>query len=137
MPCESMTGTPTSLICRCERVPHLKAWVVNFTDLRGSAYVPDSDADSHSEPLEQVRESLFFYAASVATTTGPLPVKLLTLPWILEAKASTLAGLKGYLTNLAACPDGTPVTADFMISSYHELWNVEHPRFQRTSIRLA
>jgi hypothetical protein len=23
-----------------------------------------------------------------------------------------LAGLKGYVTNLAACPDGTPATAD-------------------------
>ena len=28
----------------------------------------------------------------------------------LEAKARTLAGIKGYVTNLAACPDGTPVT---------------------------
>ena len=43
----------------------------------------------------------------------------------LEAKARDLAGLKGYLTNLAACPDGTPVTADFVIGSYHELWNIE------------
>jgi CheY-like chemotaxis protein len=30
----------------------------------------------------------------------------------LEAKARTLAGLKGYITNLAACPGGTPVTAE-------------------------
>jgi Transposase DDE domain len=43
----------------------------------------------------------------------------------LEAKARNLAGLKGYVTNLAACPDGTPVTADFVIGSYHELWNIE------------
>ncbi|MBO3753071.1 IS1634 family transposase [Streptosporangiaceae bacterium NEAU-GS5] len=43
----------------------------------------------------------------------------------LEAKARDLAGLKGYLTNLTACPDGTPVTADFVIGSYHELWNIE------------
>ena len=43
----------------------------------------------------------------------------------LEAKARTLAGIKGYVTNLAACPDGTPVTADFVIGSYHQLWNVE------------
>ena len=43
----------------------------------------------------------------------------------LEAKARDLAGLKGYVTNLAACPDGTPVTADFVISSYHQLWNIE------------
>ncbi len=40
-------------------------------------------------------------------------------------RPGTLAGLKGYVTNLAACPDGTPVTADFVIGSYHELWNIE------------
>ena len=43
----------------------------------------------------------------------------------LEAKARDLARLKGYVTNLAACPDGTPVTADFVIGSHHELWNIE------------
>ena len=43
----------------------------------------------------------------------------------LEAKARTLAGIKGYVTNLATCPDGSPVTADFVIGSYHELWNIE------------
>ena len=43
----------------------------------------------------------------------------------LEARARTLAGIKGYVTNLAACPDGTPVTADFVIGSYHELWRIE------------
>lgn len=42
-----------------------------------------------------------------------------------EAKARTLAGIKGYLTNLAACPDGTPVTADFVISSYRRLFEIE------------
>jgi hypothetical protein len=43
----------------------------------------------------------------------------------LEAKARTLAGLKGYVTNLAACPDGTPVTAEFVIGSYHRLFEIE------------
>jgi len=43
----------------------------------------------------------------------------------LESKARDLAGLKGYVTNLTACPDGAPVTADFVIGSYHELWNIE------------
>src|SRR6516162_6777064 len=43
----------------------------------------------------------------------------------LEAKARDLAGLKGYVTNLAACPDGTPVTADFVISSYRRLFEIE------------
>jgi hypothetical protein len=42
----------------------------------------------------------------------------------LEAKARALAGLKGYTTNLAACPDGTPVTAGFVISAYHDLWRI-------------
>jgi hypothetical protein len=43
----------------------------------------------------------------------------------LEAKARALAGLKGYVTNLQACPDGTPVTADFVISSYRRLFEIE------------
>jgi hypothetical protein len=43
----------------------------------------------------------------------------------LEAKARTLAGLKGYVTSLAACPDGTLVTAEFVIGSYHDLRNIE------------
>jgi hypothetical protein len=43
----------------------------------------------------------------------------------LEAKARTLAGIKGYKTNLAATPDGEPVTADFVISSYHRLFEIE------------
>jgi hypothetical protein len=43
----------------------------------------------------------------------------------LEAKARALAGLKGYLTNLRACPDGTPVTAEFVIGAYHQLFQIE------------
>jgi hypothetical protein len=43
----------------------------------------------------------------------------------LEAKARTLAGIKGYVTNLQACPDGTPVTADFVIGSCHRLFEIE------------
>jgi Transposase DDE domain len=43
----------------------------------------------------------------------------------LEAKARALAGIKGYVTNLAACPDGTHVTAEFVISSYHQLFEIE------------
>ena len=43
----------------------------------------------------------------------------------LEARARDLAGLKGYVTNLAACPDGTPVTADFVIGSCHRLFEIE------------
>jgi hypothetical protein len=43
----------------------------------------------------------------------------------LAAKARALAGLKGYITNLRACPDGTPVTAEFVIGSYHQLFQIE------------
>jgi hypothetical protein len=43
----------------------------------------------------------------------------------LEAKARALAGLKGYVTNLRACPDGTPITPEFVIGSYHQLFQIE------------
>jgi hypothetical protein len=43
----------------------------------------------------------------------------------LEARARALAGLKGYVTNLQACPDGTPVTAEFVIGAYHQLFQIE------------
>ena len=43
----------------------------------------------------------------------------------LEGKARALAGLKGYVTNLRACPDGTPVTAEFVIGAYHQLFQIE------------
>jgi len=43
----------------------------------------------------------------------------------LEEKARALAGIKGYITNLAACPDGTPVTPDFVIGAYHRLFQIE------------
>ena len=43
----------------------------------------------------------------------------------LETKARELAGLKGYVTNLRACPDGTPVTAEFVIGAYHQLFQIE------------
>ena len=43
----------------------------------------------------------------------------------LEEKARALAGLKGYVTNLRACPDGTPVTAEFVIGAYHQLFQIE------------
>ena len=43
----------------------------------------------------------------------------------LEEKARALAGLKGYVTNLRACPDGTPVTPEFVIGAYHQLFQTE------------
>jgi hypothetical protein len=38
---------------------------------------------------------------------------------------SRIRDSKGYVTNLAACPDGTPVTAEFVIGSYHQLFQIE------------
>jgi hypothetical protein len=43
----------------------------------------------------------------------------------LEEKARAQAGIKGYVTNLAGCPDGTPVTADFVIGAYPRLFEIE------------
>src|SRR6266700_635249 len=43
----------------------------------------------------------------------------------LEAKARAVAGLKGYVTNLEACPDGTRITAEFVIDAYHRLFRIE------------
>jgi hypothetical protein len=43
----------------------------------------------------------------------------------LEKKARALAGLKGYITNLRACPDGSPVTPEFVIGAYHQLFQIE------------
>jgi hypothetical protein len=43
----------------------------------------------------------------------------------LEEKARAIAGLKGYVTNLAVCPDGTQVTPDFVIGAYHQLFQIE------------
>jgi hypothetical protein len=43
----------------------------------------------------------------------------------LEEKARSLAGIKGYVTNLATCPDGTPITPDFVIGAYHRLFEIE------------
>ena len=56
----------------------------------------------------------------------------------LEEKARALAGLKGYVTNLQACPDGTQVTAEFVISASHWIetttgWSIR--KFVRTARR--
>jgi Transposase DDE domain len=43
----------------------------------------------------------------------------------LEAKARALAGIKGYVTNLRACPDGAAVTAEFVVGACHHLFQIE------------
>ena len=47
-----------------------------------------------------------------------------TMSRALEARARSLAGVKGYVTNVAACPDATPVTAEFVIGAYHRLFSI-------------
>src|SRR3984957_20981355 len=79
-------------------------------------------------------ELRFRLADRVVANSEP-PGGVVTEPWFrsmtksvtpqLEAKARSLAGIKGYVTNLAACPDGTPVTAGFVISSYRRLFEIE------------
>jgi hypothetical protein len=40
------------------------------------------------------------------------------------------------VTNLRACPDGTPVTAEFVIGSYHQLFDAERSfRMARSDLR--
>jgi Transposase DDE domain len=89
-------------------------------------------ADRARRTLRGIDEQVAKAAKAVA---GLAPVKrnrfialdgaIKTVNRELEAKARTLAGLKGYITNLAACPDGTPVTADFVTGSYHRLFEIE------------
>jgi hypothetical protein len=38
---------------------------------------------------------------------------------------SRIRDSKGYVTNLGACPDGTPITAEFVIGAYHQLFQIE------------
>ena len=62
---------------------------------------------------------------SSATGSSPCPAAPKSVNRELEEKARALAGLKGYITNLGACPDGTPVTAEFVIGAYHQLFQIE------------
>jgi hypothetical protein len=43
----------------------------------------------------------------------------------LEEKARAIADLKGYVTDLAACPDGTPITAEFVTGAHHQFFQIE------------
>jgi transposase len=48
----------------------------------------------------------------------------------LEAKARTLAGLKGYITNLDA------PTAEYVMGAYHQLWQIEKSfRMSKSDLR--
>jgi hypothetical protein len=50
----------------------------------------------------------------------------------LEAEARAIAGLKGYVINLKACPDGTPIRAELVIGACHPLFGIEKS-FEMTS----
>jgi hypothetical protein len=43
----------------------------------------------------------------------------------LEASTKALAGLKGYIMDLRAFSDDTPVTTGFVIGAYHRLFEIE------------
>jgi hypothetical protein len=89
-------------------------------------------ADRARRTLRGIDEQI---AKAEKAVTGKTPVKrnrfvqltggTKTVNRELEAKARALAGLKGYITNLAACPDGTPVTPEFVIGAYHQLFQIE------------
>jgi hypothetical protein len=42
-----------------------------------------------------------------------------------KTKARALAGPKGYVTSVPAFPEGTPVTAEFVIGACHQLFEAE------------
>jgi hypothetical protein len=108
---------------------------VVWSSRRGSRQIEHLGSAHDEAELEVLRGIDEQVAKAAKAIAGLAPVKrnrfialdgaVKTVNRELEAKARDLAGLKGYLTNLAACPDGTPVTADFVIGSYHELWNIE------------
>jgi hypothetical protein len=91
-----------------------------------------SKADRARRTLRGIDEQV---AKAAKAVTGRAPVKrnrfialdgaTKSVNWELETKARSLAGLKGYVTNLAAHPDGTPVTPEFVIGSYHRLFEID------------
>ena len=90
-------------------------------------------ADRARRTLRRIDEQVKKAEQAVA---GKVPVKLNRFIQLsggtrsvnreLEEKARALAGLKGYVTNLQACPDGTPVTAEFVIGSYLQARPIYH-----------
>jgi len=44
---------------------------------------------------------------------------------LIASRRSPIRSSAGYVTNLAACPDGTPITAEFVIAAYHRLVQIE------------
>jgi hypothetical protein len=111
----------------------VQPWPAGPTDKRGDQVIYyQYKTDRARRTLRGIDEQIAKAEKAVAGTT---PVKRNRFVQLvggtrrvnrtLEAKARAVAGLKGYLTNLAACPDGTPVTAEFVIGAYHQLFQIE------------
>jgi hypothetical protein len=101
---------------------------------------PSARADRARRTLRGIDEQI---AKAERAVAGKVPVKRnrfirlvgadKSVNRALEAKARALAGWKGYTTNLAVCPDGTPVTPQFVIEAYHHRAALPHRRDPRRS----
>jgi hypothetical protein len=110
---------------------------------RGQSIYYQYKADRARRTLRGINEQVAKAAKAVA---GLAPVKrnrfialdgaTKSINRELEAKARTLAGIKGYVTNLAACPDGTPVTADFVIGELPQAFR-DQEKLRHVQVRPA
>ncbi|MBS2966339.1 IS1634 family transposase [Actinocrinis puniceicyclus] len=120
-----------------EALPHghilTQPWpAASSANLRDQVIYYQYKADRSRRTLRGIDEQVAKAAAAVAGLTPVKHNRFIKLDGTaknvnreLEGKARALAGLKGYITNLQTCPDGTAVTADFVIGAYHQLWNIE------------
>jgi transposase len=110
-----------------------RPWPAGPKDKRRDQVIYDTcKADRARRTLHGIDEQVAEAAKAVA---GLAPVKrnrfiqlegaVKSVNRDLEEKARTLAGIKGRKTDLAATPDGEPVTPDFVIGSYHRLFEIE------------
>jgi hypothetical protein len=111
----------------------VQPWPAGSTDHRRDQVIYyQYKADRARRTLRGIEEQI---AKAERAVQGKTPVKrnrfvqltggTRTVNRALEAKARALAGLKGYVTNLQACPDGTPITPEFVIDAYHRLFQIE------------
>ena len=111
-------------------------WSTGATDHRQDQviYYPYR-ADRAHRTLREIDEQIAKAEEAVAGTTPVKRNRFVQLTGgtrsvnrTLEAKARALAGLKGCVTNLDTRPDGTPITAGFVIDAY-----LSSPRFDGAS----
>src|SRR5215467_4166005 len=101
----------------------LPIWLAGPKDKRRDQWIYyQYRADRARRALRGIDEQVAKAAKAVA---GLAPVKRNRFIALDGAVKSVNRELEARVTNLAACPDGTPVTADFVIGSYHRLWNIE------------